>query len=158
GWAAAAQPLAIQDGAVLVGTGVGAGARIDLCDGRIAWTRRFRRAPGGARTWSLSAPIVGPPTARAPPESDRLYLLGAEGERSSAGMGDDVAPLASGADRVLLLSRSGGRATLDLLAPGSGRRVESVELPRPETFPPAALASSSRAIFAGDRAVHLFDL
>jgi hypothetical protein len=164
GWARPAQPLAIQGGAVLAGTGIGAGARIDLCDGRIAWTWKFRRAPEGARTWSLSAPLVPPsaaeaaPAVWAPPESDRLYLLGAGGERLAREIGDDVAPLAAGAERVLLLSRSSGRTALAFLAPKSGRRVESVELPRSEAIPPAALSSTSRAIVASDRAVHLFDL
>jgi len=166
GFVRPAQELAVDGGRILAGTGIGAGAEIDLSDGRVRATWRFRRAPEGSRTWSSTAPRAGAAVVWAPPESDRLYFFqrGAEAAVGSPfalparEIGGDLAPLAAAGDRILLLSRNGGAVTLAWIAPASGARVDSVELPTGERFAPDALASPTRALLASDRRAFLFDL
>jgi hypothetical protein len=180
GFARPAQPLAVQGGRILAGTGIGAGSTIDICDGRIVATWKFRRAPEGARTWSLCPPLVlaapwvpsrgpggggegGAAIAWASPESDRMYFFRTDAAADVAfaqeprEIGDDVVPIDADRDGVVLLSGGGGRTTLARVSPVSGARVESVELPLGERFSPCGLVSASRAIVASDRCAYLLD-
>ncbi len=166
GFAHPAQPLALLGGQALVGTGIGVGARVDLCDGRVVAAWKFRRAPEGSGRWSLGPPLVGTGITWAPPDSDRMYFLrrdvggidGVPGPLGVREIGDDVAPIAACGGDLILLSRADGRTTVARLAPASGGRVDSVELPTGERFAPCGLACESRVVVAGDRAAYLFDL
>jgi hypothetical protein len=166
GFAHPAQPIALLGGQALFGTGIGVGARVDVCDGRVVAAWKFRRAPEGSDRWSLGPPLVGAAISWAPPDSDRVYFLrpdagGVDGVPGPLGVreiGDDVGPIAACGSDLILLSRAGGRTTVARLDPKSGRRVDSVELPTGERFAPCGLASESRAVVAGDRAAYLFDL
>jgi hypothetical protein len=167
GFARAAQPVAVQDGRVLAGTGIGAGAILDVGDGRVVATWKFRRAPEGAAAWSPCAPLAaGALVAWAPPESDRMYFLDASDPLPSDApftlppreIGDDVLPLAADRARAVFLARSGGRTVLARVVPATNARAESPALPLAERFPPCGAVSGARAILASDRAAYLFDV
>ncbi len=174
GIARPAEPLAIGEGRVFAGTGIGAGVMLDVCDGRILASVKCRRAPEGSRAWNPCAPFFartfekGEETSLlwAPSDSDRLYFLRADASEEAGGpfvlppreIGDEVETIGADREQVLALSEAGGRATLARLSPISGARADSVPLPLGEDFSGGGLASASRAIVASDRAVYLFDL
>ncbi len=167
GFARPAQPLAVRNGRAFAGTAIGAGAVLDLCDGRVFATWKFRRAPEAASAWSACAPLVGDAAvAWAPPESDRLYFLRAQEPFATDApfalppreIGADLVPLAADFDRAIFLARSGSRTTLARVAPATNARAESMALPAAERFAPCGAVIFARAVLASDRAAYLFDV
>jgi hypothetical protein len=176
GFAHPAQPLAVQGGRLLAGTGVGAAAWIDAADGRVTACLRYRRAPEGSRRWRLSAPLALDPESASgdgspgpilwtPPDSDKGYVLYPERGGSFGGtfrvetreIGRDALPFAASGSRSILIA-AGERASFGCLSLSTGARFDSLALERSDRPPSRGVASRHRLLAADDRALFLFDV
>ncbi len=167
-----AQPLAVADGRVFVGTELGVAVLLDLCDGRPLWSLRSQRKESRERGWTTAGPPVAIPRDGAeslwhwaPADSRFLYRLRNGADVDGRGLfegppvpiGDLVELVGGGPSEVLALGRAGDRRTLSRLDLATGRREDACVLGREEIFTGAGLASATRVLFASSRALYLFD-
>jgi hypothetical protein len=173
-----AQPLAVADGRVFVGTELGVAVLLDVCDGRPLWSLRSQRKESHERGWTTARPpfaIPGPGAEPgraeaafwdwAPADSRFVYRLRNGAELDGRGilacrptpMGELIELVGTGSIEVLALSRAGERRTLTRLDVTTGKREDACTLDREEIFTGAGLASASRVLFASSRALYLFD-
>ncbi|HIG10558.1 MAG: hypothetical protein ABGY71_06905 [bacterium] len=169
-----AEPPVPVAGRVFVGTNLGAGALLDLADGRLAWSFLNRRrepevsgwqGPGGA---FVASPSGSQPTLLwTPADAPELYALEATLD-FDAGAGPLLArqPLAIGESERLLggdltlvftYGRSASRRTLSAHNLQSGRRYDSIFLGREERFLGRALVGPNKILCLSNRALYRFD-
>lgn len=169
GWA---QPIGRSREHLFVGTELGAGVLIDLCDGRPSWSVKSQRRAPAVRGWNTTQPPVQVRAIDgaidwlwAPADSAFLYRLRDGADSDAAGLfrarplpiGDMDELIGGGPSEVLALARSGGRRTLTRVDTQSGQREDSFLLGREEFFTGAGLASDERVLFATNRALYLVD-
>ncbi len=171
---AAPAPLVLGE-RVFAGTTLGAGALVDLCDGRPCWALAIRRRatndPGWSGTGPLPLPAAGgePALLWDPVDSDVLYrlrgvpLAGPEPRREDLFAGqphriDEAEGLVGGdADGTLLLARAGAARGLVRWGEDGTDPLEALHLAPRERFRGAGLAGAERALAATERGVYLFD-
>jgi len=167
--AGSAEPLAASDGAVLAGTGLGAGAACSALDGRLTWAASYARRAEPELHWQASAPraVQGEPGrwAWAAPDARALALV-------PSGIGDpehawpalqrielEGALYVSGADArsARFGARVGAGRRLVQVERARGLRVPALELGAPEDFSCAGTEAGARALVVTQRALYLFD-
>jgi len=173
-----AQPLLAFDDVAFAGTHLGAGVLLDVLDGRPVWSFKNRRKDVGARGWDGRRPVPllgserGAGSERAffwaPVDSDRLYLLRAQGLQ-----GPDVAAsihagwmrplhdaeilLGGSIETVVLQGRAGAEETVkEWRSPGTDA-IEALYLGPDEQFQGRGLATPERVYACSDRGLYLFD-
>ncbi len=165
------QPLAVVGDAVFVGTQVGAGALVEVLDGRVLWSVKNRRRTTGTNAWATNAkPAVAPAgdgrvIVWAPQDSDRLYWLHgratARGEeplaREPVSIGEAMAFATGDGDEALVFARSGARRVFSSWRTATGARHDSPFLGREETFAGTAAISDHRVAFSSDRGLYYLD-
>ncbi|MDA1266732.1 MAG: hypothetical protein O2816_16760 [Planctomycetota bacterium] len=162
-------PLALIDGALIVGTNVGLVCAFDAVDGRWLWGVRTRRRRAEDEGWPGSrVPLAADLTAGravlvAPFDSDRWYALPsgpATGDdffvREPGPLGTTLDLIGAHGDEALSLGRDGRHLALRRQREGEAGR-SALYLGRGERFQGTALVSPERVIFSSDRALYLFD-
>ncbi len=161
-----AQPLTSSSHWIFAGTHVGAGALLDVADGRLAWCLKNRRRAAQVTGWSGARPLVDRDAGVllwAPADGDHAYWLRAR--PASAGpllsppraQGEAVALIGGGAKEALVLSRSGRERTLTSWSAKSGGSFDAPYLGPGELFTGGGLASEARALFATGQGLYLLD-
>lgn len=169
--AAPAQPLTRIDDAVFCGTGLGVGVLVDVADGRVAYSFKTRRRSADDPGWvAAHAPhhVHGSERSAvlyAPGDSDHLYWLRDHADLENEGLlvqhpfpiGGGRAVLGGEPDAAVVLGSSGPHRTISELDPEQGRVSPALNLRPTETFQGQGVVSRTRALFATDRSLYLFD-
>jgi hypothetical protein len=161
-----AQAPALAGRWVFAGTHIGAGALLDVADGRLAWNLKNRRRAEDEPGWSGARPVVdaqGDALLWAPADGDHAYWLragpGPDGPLLLPPRAKDeaVALIGGDAERALVLTRAGRERTLSEWNARTGGRLDAPYLGPGEHFTGHGLASERRVLFATGRGLYLLD-